>query len=132
MGIRVVRDLTAPMRYTVELDPYRLAMEISTEEAVKAPGPNPHDLYDAALGACKALTILWFAKRKGIPVEDIEVSVTRDNSQERSGTYRLTANVKLSGGMTQEQTAELLQVAQRCPVHRLMTEVETQIATVLI
>jgi putative redox protein len=129
MAIRVVRDPTAPMRLTVEIDQYRLAMEISAEEGSHAAGPNPHDLYDAALGACKALTVLWFAKRKGIPIENIEISVTRDNSQEPNGIYRLSADSKLTGSMAQGQRAELMQAARRCPVEKLMTEVKTEITT---
>ena len=129
MAIRIVRDPTAPMRLTVEIDHYRLAMEISAEDGSHAAGPNPHDLYDAALGACKALTVLWFAKRKEMPIENIEISVTRDNSQERSGTYRLNANAKLTGTLTQGQRAELMQVARRCPIEKLMTEVKTEINT---
>lgn len=129
MAIRVVRDPTAPMQLMVEIDKYRLAMEISGDDGSHAAGPNPHDLYDAALGACKALTVLWFAKRKEIPIENIEISVTRDNSQERSGIYRLSANAKLTGGMTQGQRAELMQVARRCPIEKLMTEVKTEVIT---
>ncbi|HEX7743349.1 MAG TPA: OsmC family protein, partial [Sphingobium sp.] len=43
-------------------------------------GPDPHDLYDSALGACKAMTMLWYAQRNDIPVESIHVGVVRDAS----------------------------------------------------
>jgi len=67
-----------------------LTTDLGIEEGGDGSGPSPHDLYDAALGACKALTVLWYAKHKDIPVEGIEVSVERDASQERAGIYRLS------------------------------------------
>jgi putative redox protein len=101
------------------------------EEGGEGSGPSPHDLYDAALGACKALTVLWYAKKKGMAVENIEVSVGRDASAERSGTYRLNAELTVTGNLTDEQRAELLRVAGKCPIHKLMTEVTTEITTTL-
>jgi putative redox protein len=86
-------------------------------------------LYDAALGACKALTVLWYAKRKKIDLQDIAVQVERDNTDERQGTYRLAATLTLAGNLTEAQRAELLAVADKCPVHRLMTQVTTEIST---
>jgi len=54
-------------------------------------GPDPHDLYDASLATCKALTMLWHAQRNDIPLEDVEVQVTRDARNERRHVYRLKA-----------------------------------------
>ncbi|WP_022682408.1 OsmC family protein [Sphingobium bisphenolivorans] len=95
-------------------------------------GPDPHDLYDSALGACKAMTMLWYAQRNGIPVEDIHVGVVRDASEERTGIYRLTTRIALGGPLTDEQHDRLIAVAAKCPVHKLMSEVETQIETVAV
>lgn len=131
MTVRVVRDQTAPMRHEIHVGRNSLATDGSVEEGGEGSGPNPHDLYDAALGACKALTVLWYAKRKGIPVEGIEVSVERDVSRERSGTYLLSAQLSLTGNLTASQREDLLRVAQKCPIHKLMTEVKTEISTSL-
>jgi len=95
-------------------------------------GPDPHDLYDAALGACKAMTMLWYAQRNAIPVEDIHVGVVRDASQERKGIYKLTTRIALTGPMSDEQHDKLIAVAAKCPVHKLMAEVETQIQTIAV
>ncbi len=131
MTIRIVRDQSAPMRHEVFIGRNRIAVDGSVEEGGEGSGPNPHDLYDTALGACKALTVLWYANRKGIPVEGIEVLVERDASQERAGTYRLSAELALTGNLTAAQREELLRVASKCPVHKLMTEVKTEITTTL-
>jgi putative redox protein len=129
--IRVVRDQRALMRHEIHIGRNSLVSDLSVEEGGEGSGPNPHDLYDAALGACKALTVLWYAKRKNIPVEGIEVSVERDASQERAGIYRLSAALTLTGDLSAAQREELLRAAQKCPVHKLMTEVTTEISTTL-
>ena len=95
-------------------------------------GPDPHDLYDASLGACKAMTMLWYAQRNGIPVEDIHVGVVRDASEERKGVYKLTTRIAVTGPMTDEQHDKLIAVAAKCPIHKLMSEVETQIETIAV
>ena len=131
MTIRVVRDQSAPMRHEIHIDGHSIATDVSVEQGGEGSGPNPHDLYDAALGACTALTALWYAKHKNIPVEGIEVSVERDASQERAGIYRLSATLTMTGNLSDAQREELLRAAQKCPVHKLMTEVTTEISTVL-
>ena len=131
MTIRVVRDQQAPMRHEIHIGENTLTTDVNTEEGGEASGPNPHDLYDSALGACIALTVLWYSKHKHIPVEGIEVSVDRDASQERAGIYRLSTALAVSGDLSAAQREEFLRVARQCPVHRLMTEVTTEIATVL-
>ena len=131
MTIRVVRDQQAPMRHEIHIGRNSLTTDLSVEEGGEGSGPSPHDLYDAALGACKALTVLWYAKRKDIPVEGIEVSVERDASQERAGIYRLSTALSLTGDLSAAQRQELLRVAQKCPIHKLMTEVTTEISTTL-
>ena len=131
MTIRVVRDQQAPMRHEIHIGPNSLTTDLSVEEGGAGSGPSPHDLYDAALGACKALTVLWYAKHKDIPVKGLEVSVERDASRERSGIYRLSTALSLTGDLSAAQREELLRVAQKCPVHKLMTEVTTEISTTL-
>jgi putative redox protein len=129
--IQVVRDQRSKMRHEIRVGPNTLATDLGVEEGGDASGPSPHDLYDAALGACTAMTVLWYAKRKSIPVEDIKVSVDRDATQERSGLYRLSVVIALTGDLSTDQRQELLRIAEKCPIHKLMTDVTTEIATTL-
>jgi putative redox protein len=132
MAIRIIRDQTALMRHEVRVGPHIFAADASIADGGEGLGPNPHDLYDAALGACESLTVLWYAKRKNIPLENIEVTVERDQSEERTGIYRLDTKLKLGGKLTDAQRRELLAVASKCPVHKLMTSVRTIIEASLI
>jgi len=132
MSITVKRDLTLPMRQIVHVRNHIISADGSVDEGGNDAGPSPHDLYDAALGACKALTVVWYAKRKGIPVEDIEVTIDRDASEERKGVYRLNAALQLRGALSEAQRAELLAAAEKCPLHKLMSTVTTEITTTLV
>ena len=131
MSIQIKRDQSLAMRHIVHMRYHAISVDGAADEGGDDAGPNPHDLYDAALGACKALTMVWYAKRKNIPVEDIQVSIERDNSEERQGLYRLAASISLSGDLTEAQRQELLAVAEKCPVQKLMTSVKTEVTTTL-
>jgi putative redox protein len=129
MTIVVTRDQTGKMRHTVTVRQHSLVADEPVANGGEDTGPTPHELYDSALGACKALTTLWYARRRNIPVEGIEVSVERDDSEERQGVYRLNVTLALTGPLTEEQRQQLLDVASKCPVHRLMAQARTEIQT---
>jgi len=123
---RIAPDATA---HSISIGPHSLITDMPASNGGGDEGPDPHDLYDAALGACKALTILWYAQRKGIAVGALEVAITRDASAEKQGTYRLVADISIGGDISDATREELRAVADRCPVHRLMTQVTTVIET---
>lgn len=131
MSITVTRDLAHPMTHQVRIRAHEFTVDGSLAEGGNDLGPDPHDLYDAAVSACKALTLVWYANRKHIPLTDVRVETERDNSEERQGTYRLHATLHLSGDLSDAQREELLAVAEKCPVHKLMTKVTTEITTSL-
>jgi putative redox protein len=131
MTIKAIRDQSLPMRHIVHVRNHILSTDAAIDEGGNDAGPSPHDLYDAALSACKAVTVVWYARRKGIPVENVEVTMVRDASEERQGVYRLAATLHLTGDLSDAQREELLTVAGKCPVHKLMTTVTTEVTTVL-
>jgi len=131
MPVDVRRDPTGPLRHRVEIRAHSFLTDVDVATGGEDAGPDPHDLYDASVASCKALTVLWYARRKGIPVDDVHVHIERDGSEERKGTYRLHATLHLVGALTDAQRTELLSVADKCPVHKLMTQVKTEIDTVL-
>lgn len=131
MTIELRLDQGKKLAQTVHIRGHALMADISEAEGGDDAGPSPHDLYDAALGACKALTVLWYARKKGIPVDDIQTLVEHDDSDERSGVYRLSARLKIHGELSDAQLQELQAVAEKCPVHKLMTRVTTEITTVV-
>lgn len=131
MTTTVERDLSQPMRHLIHVRDHLIATDAPVGQGGRDAGPSPHDLYDAALGACIALTVVWFAKRRNIPVGPVQVRIDRDESSEREGVYRLAAVVALGGALSDTQRMDLLAAASKCPVHKLMTEVKTEITTTL-
>ena len=131
MTILVVRDLAHKMKHTVRVRQHSFPIDEPVTNGGEDEGVTAHDVYDSALGACKAMTVLWYAQRKQIPVDDIQVAVERDDSQERQGIYRLRVTLSLTGALTEAQRNELLAVADKCPVHKLMTLATTEIRTEL-
>lgn len=117
--------------------PQRLQVRTHTLRADVGPSsgsgdsaPSPHDYFDAALASCKALTAVWYAKQKHIPLERVETHVERDDSEERHGVYKLRLRLAFHGPLTDEQRAALARAVSACPVHKLMTTTEVQIETV--
>jgi putative redox protein len=126
---RIGPDGTA---HKITIRAHDLIADMNPSDGGTDAGPDPHDLYDAALGACTALTMLWYAQRKGIALEDIHVGIERDSSDERNGTYRLIKRIAVDGDLSDEERAKLLDVAAKCPIHKLMTDVTTEIETIAV
>lgn len=113
----------------IEIGPHQLAADVPPELGGDGAAPEPHDLFDAALGACKALTLALYAKQKGLPLDGLEVKVSRDDSEERQGRYRLAVELTLLGALEATQRQQLLRIADKCPLHKLMTGAEILVET---
>jgi putative redox protein len=87
-------------------------------------GPYPHEMLVAALGACTAQTVRWYAMRHAIPLDSVSVALTykRDHLVGHSGLLDLfTKELSFEGAaLTADQRAKLLDVAGKCPIQRLM------------
>ena len=116
-------------RHSVQIDDHELFADVPTTAGGEGSAPEPHDYFDAALGACKALTLKLYAKKKDIPLTGVGVEVKRDNSEEQKGKYALHIKLTLKGVLTDAQRDELHRVADRCPIHKLMTTSEVSIET---
>jgi putative redox protein len=91
--------------------------------------PGPHDYFDAALAACKALTATWYARKHALPLERVETHVERDDHEERAGKYVLKVRVAFHGPLSDEQRASLYAAVGKCPIHKLMTTTDVVVET---
>ncbi len=85
----------------------------------KGSGPNPYDLLSAAIGSCTLMTMRLYAKRKGLPLESARVKVThrRDGADSPDVFHR---EIELNGPLDHDQRAKLLEIADKCPIHRTL------------
>ncbi len=101
-------------------------------------GMTPYGFLSAGLGACTSMTIRMYARRKNWPLDQVWVDVCHDkihaaDAEAPAGQKvdQFRRKIHLEGALTQEQRARLLEIADRCPVHRTLeqsSEVVTQLA----
>jgi uncharacterized OsmC-like protein len=107
---------------------------LRADEPVDAGGgdaaPGPYDYLLIALGACTSMSIGFYARRKKLPLENITVSLWHsriyakdcEECETREGMLdRIEMEIKLTGALTAEQQAKLIEIAGKCPVHRTLT-----------
>ncbi|MDR9750575.1 OsmC family protein [Pseudomonas sp. SZMC_28357] len=129
MSVTVNTVSSDGLRHSVEIDDHELFADAPKSVGGDGSAPEPHDYFDAALGTCKAITLKMYAKKKDIPLTGVTVEVKRDNSEEQKGKYALHVKLTLKGVLTDAQREELHRVADRCPIHKLMTTAEISVET---
>lgn len=113
----------------VRVRQHELSADVGPDSGSTDSAPGAHDYFDIALATCKALTAVWYAKRKNIPLERVESHVESDNSKEREGIYKMKVRLTFHGPMTDEQRTVMHRALAACPIHKLMTTADIQIET---
>jgi len=82
-------------------------------------GMKPGDLLAASLGACVVMTLRMYADRKGWPMTSAVAHVDLENDSVAKRTH-FQMRLVLTGDLTTDQRARLLEIADRCPIHRML------------
>jgi uncharacterized OsmC-like protein len=116
---------------------------LRADEPVSAGGsdaaPGPYDYLLIALGVCTSMTVGLYARRKQWPLENITVSLRHsrihakdcEECETKEGMLdRIDTEIELTGSLTAEQRAKLMEIAAKCPVHRtLKSEINIRLQT---
>jgi len=103
-------------------------------------GPEAHELLMAALGACANITVQMYAERKQWPLQGVQISLShaRVHAEDcaqcdtKAGMVdRIEVEISFTGDLSEEQQRRLLEIADKCPVHRTLVS-QTQIDTKLV
>ncbi len=126
----IVRGGAAGFAQEIEIGPHRLKGDEPVALGGTDTGPSPYDFLLAALGTCTSMTISFYARRKGWRLENVTVSLYHSKihatdcaeCETKVGRIdRIEREIQLTGALTNEQRAKLMEIADRCPVHQTLT-----------
>jgi putative redox protein len=134
MATVVVRGGATGLAQEIEAGGHRLIADEPIEAGGTDTGASPYELLLAALGACTSMTISMYARRKRWPLEGVTVRLRHAKihaedcaeCETKEGMLdRIEREITLTGPLDAEQRGRLLEIANRCPVHRtLVSEID--------
>ena len=126
----VVRGDARSFKQEISAGRHRLVADEPVSAGGGDAGPDPYAYLLTSLGVCTSMTVGLYARRRKFPLENIKVSLwhSRIHAQDceecetREGMVdRIDVEVELSGALSAEQHAALMDIAAKCPVHRTLT-----------
>ncbi|MEM7651552.1 MAG: bifunctional alpha/beta hydrolase/OsmC family protein [Pseudomonadota bacterium] len=126
----VVREVgTSKFANHVTAGPHRLTADEPAPYGGTDTGPTPYDYLLTALGTCTSMTIRMYAEHKKIPLEQVTVTLGHqkihaqdcEECETREGRIdHITREISFKGDLTDEQKAKMMEIADKCPVHRTL------------
>jgi putative redox protein len=116
--VTVSTALSGKHRQNICVGPHTLLGDVTVAEGGDDAGPNPHEYLLAALGSCTSMTMKMYADRKGWPLKSVRVDVSGDQVGD---TYVIQRTIHVDGPLDATQRARLMEIADKCPVHKTLS-----------
>lgn len=107
---------------SVSIDGYPFVIDADPADGGDGLGPNPTRTLEGALAACGVITMRMYAERKGWPLDAAAIDVQRAEGGDAHAARVLMKTISLSGALDDDQRRRIAEIADRCPVQRLVTE----------
>ena len=130
-GVVIVEDRTlGPFAETIRSGPHVLAADEPQSGGGNDTGPSPYEYLLSALGACTAMTLRSYARQKNWPLRKVKVWLKHDrihatdctDCETKEGKIdQIDRQIEIEGPLDEAQRQRLLEIADRCPVHRTLT-----------
>jgi putative redox protein len=114
----LVSSTPAAFAQDIAIGTHRLRADEPAAEGGTDTGPEPHELLLAALGSCTSMTLKVYSARKGWPLRDVRVKLTGGSAD---GKYVITRQISMAGDLDAEQRKRLIEIADKCPVHKTLS-----------
>src|ERR1700733_13730616 len=134
----VVRETrNSKLQQTVTIGPHHLLADEPVAAGGEDSGPGPYDFLLAGLGACTSMTMRLYAERKSLPLERVTVTLQHSKihaedcseCETKTGILdQIDRVIAMEGALDAEQRGKLMEIADKCPVHRTLTS-EIRIVT---
>ena len=109
------------LQILVGAGPVRFAVDEPVAQGGLDIGPSPHDLVAAGLAACTAQTLRLYANRKAWPLGAVHVEVTHRRNLADTPHDSFHRTLRMEGKLDESQRLRLVEIAEMCPVHRMLT-----------
>lgn len=112
---------TGALQTFVTAGPSTIVADVSAAQGGLDLGPDPHELVAAGLAACTTMTLRLYANRKNWDVSGLHVEVFSHYDADKTPPERFERVISLDGNLNEEQRERLFEIAEKCPIHRLLT-----------
>jgi len=120
-GVVRVSELKPPFTNQVTTAKHEWLADEPTELGGLDEGPAPFEMVLAGLGACTSMTLRMYAEQKNWPLKKVSVTLLHTKKGASDGSSdKITRHIDIEGDLTDEQRNRMLEIANKCPVHRTL------------